>query len=317
MAVYDGVQLLDTAGPLEVFSGATHLMGHGYRVRLASVGGCDVVTQWGVRLGVDLDLARVSGFGGTLLVPGGLGFQDALRDAGLLSEVGRLAPFARRVASVCTGAFILAEAGLLDGRRATTHWGYCSDLAEAYPSVAVEPDAIFVRDSPIITSAGVTAGVDMALSLVEEDYGVAMARRLAKWLVVFMQRPGGQSQFSIWQRSRPVRNEALRHLLSDIVAAPESDFSIPAMAEQLSMSVRHFGRLFTREVGISPGQYVERVRVEAARTLLETTEEGLDTVGRRCGFRSAEIMRRAFIRQLGISPRACRERFRSTGVIGV
>jgi transcriptional regulator GlxA family with amidase domain len=312
VVVYDGVQLLDVAGPVEVFDGASRLSrGGGYQVRLAAVGGCDVTTSSGVRLGVDVDVAEEPPAPDTLLVAGGWGYRTAARDPDVVAQVRRLAEGARRVTSVCTGAFVLAEAGLLDGRRATTHWASCAKLAEAYPAVTVEPDAIFVRDAPVVTAAGVTAGVDLALSLVEEDHGAALARRVAKWLVVFMQRPGGQSQFSVWQDTRPVPDEALRQLLADIAANPGADLSLPAMAARLATSVRHFSRLFTRQVGTSPGRYVERARVEAARTLLEGGQEGVEAVARSCGFGTAETMRRAFLRQLGVPPSAYRSRFRS------
>jgi transcriptional regulator GlxA family with amidase domain len=264
-----------------------------------------------VRIGVDLDLEHLSQAPDTLVVPGGWGSRAAIRDGDLVDHVRRLAGGARRVTSVCSGAFVLAEAGLLDGRRVTTHWAYCAQLAEAYPAVTVEPDAIFVRDTPVVTSAGVTAGVDLALALVEEDHGAALARTIARWLVVFMQRPGGQSQFSVWQHARPVTDEALQQLLADIAADPGADLSLPAMASRLATSVRHFSRLFARQVGISPGRYVERARVESARTLLESGHEGVEAVARSCGFGTAETMRRAFLRQVGVPPSAYRSHFRS------
>lgn len=310
-AVYDGVQLLDVAGPVEVFDGASRARSGSYRVRLAAVGGRDVTTSSGVRLGVELDLAQVSQGPDTLVVPGGWGYRTAVGDRDLVAHVHRLASGTRRVTSVCTGAFVLAEAALLDGRRATTHWAYCAELAETRPAITVVSDAIFVRDGPVVTAAGVTAGVDLALSLVEEDHGAALARQVAKWLVVFLQRPGGQSQFSVWQHTGPVPDEALRQLLADIAADPGADLSLPAMAARLATSVRHFSRLFTRHVGVSPGRYVERARVEAARTLLESGQDGVEAVARSCGFGTAETMRRAFLRQLGVPPSAYRSRFRS------
>lgn len=312
VAMYDGVQLLDLAGPVEVFDAANRALDRdAYRVRLAAVGGQDVVTSSGVRVGVDLDLADVPEAPHTLVVPGGWGYRAAAHDQQLVAHVRRLAAGSHRVTSVCTGAFVLAEAALLDGRRATTHWAFCSKLARAYPSLTVEPDAIFVRDAPVITAAGVTAGVDLALALVEDDHGVSLARTIAKWLVVFMQRPGGQSQFSVWQHTRPVPDEALRQLLADIAADPGADLSLPAMADRLATSVRHFSRVFTREVGMTPGRYVERARVEAARTLLEAGPDGVEAVARSCGFGTAETMRRAFLRWVGVPPSAYRSRFRS------
>jgi len=245
----------------------------------------------------------------TVVVAGGLGYADAMLYSQTVAQVQRLAARARRVASVCTGAFVLAEAGLLDGRRATTHWAYCAPLATAYPAVRVEADAIFVRDGKFVTAAGVTAGVDLALALVEEDHGADLARQVARWLVVFLQRPGGQSQFSTWSLAAPA-DDALRRLVGDIAA----DLLIPAIAERLSISPRHVGRVFARELGMSPGRYVERARIEAARMLLENGRDGVETIARRYGFGTAETMRRAFLRQLNVPPSAYRDRFASTAI---
>jgi transcriptional regulator GlxA family with amidase domain len=315
IVVYDGVQLLDVAGPLEVFDGARRaLEGDSYRVRVASAGGRDVTTSAGVRLGVDVDIMGAARDLDTVVVAGGWGYADAMLDSQTVAQVQRLAARARRVASVCTGAFVLAEAGLLDGRRATTHWAYCAPLAKAYPAVRVEADAIFVRDAKVVTAAGVTAGVDLALALVEEDHGADLARQVARWLVVFLQRPGGQSQFSTWSLARSPADDALRRLVGDIAADPAADLSIPAIAERLSMSPRHVSRVFARELGMSPGRYVERARVEAARMLLENGRDGVETIARRCGFGTAETMRRAFLRQLNVPPSAYRDRFASTAI---
>ncbi|WP_326822687.1 GlxA family transcriptional regulator [Streptosporangium sp. NBC_01756] len=315
VVVYDGVQLLDVAGPLEAFDGATRVMPGSYRVRLASLDGRDVVTSSGVRLGVETDLAQVEDRLDTLLVAGGWGYADAVGDRELVDQVRRLSAGARRTVSVCTGAFVLAEAGLLDGRRATTHWAYCAALAETYPAVTVEPDAIFVRDAGVGTSAGVTAGLDLALALIEEDHGADLARRVARWLVVFLQRPGGQSQFSMWSRARPPGDEMLRRLLGEIAADPAADHSVAALAERLSVSERHVSRLFTRQVGMTPGRYVERARVETARVLLEIGPDGVESIARRSGFGSSESMRRAFIREIGVPPSAYRDRFTGTTVV--
>jgi transcriptional regulator GlxA family with amidase domain len=283
VVVYDGVQLLDAAGPVEVFDGAAREVAPG-----------------------DLD---------TLLVAGGWGYAGAAADRELTGAVRRLAARARRVGSVCTGAFVLAAAGLLEGRRATTHWAFCAELERAYPAVRVEPDAMFVRDGPVATSAGVTAGADLALALVEEDHGAELGRLVAKWLVMFLQRPGGQLQFSTGSPGRPPAldrppaPDPLRALLRDIAARPAADFSVPAMAGRLSMSPRHFSRVFARQTGVSPGRYVERTRVAAARARLEAGDDGVETVARQSGFGTAETMRRSFLRELGIPPSACRARF--------
>lgn len=311
---YEGATMTDIAGPVDVFAGATFARGErgdGYRVRLAAVGGGFEVSG-GLRMEAE-DLRDVSGGVDTVLVVGGFGFTGAARDAELLSHVRRVADCSRRVASVCTGAFVLAEAGLLDGVRATTHWAYCDRLADDHPSVRVVPDAIFVQDGRVVTSAGVTAGIDLALALVERDHDAALARLVARWMVVFLQRPGGQSQFSVRSRVQPVREPGLRAVLDAIADDPSAGWTVEEMARRAAMSPRHFARVFPRRVGVPPARYVERVRVEAAAGLLESGDEGLDVVARRTGFGSAETMRRAFLRVLGVTPGGYRHRFRTTG----
>ncbi|MFF4160464.1 GlxA family transcriptional regulator [Streptomyces sp. NPDC001678] len=310
IVVYDGVQMLDVAGPLDVLDRAGGEADTGYRVRLASLGGRSVATSAEAQLGVSADLTRIRKPPDTLMVAGGRGYAAAASDRELVRHVRRLAGGARRTGSVCTGAFVLAEAGLLDGRRATTHWAFCSELAAGYPAVSVEPDAIFVRDGAVVTSAGVTAGIDLTLALLEDDLGPEAARAVAKFLVVFIQRPGGQSQFSTWTRGDPPRGGALRELVEDIDAHPAGDLSVPTLAGRLGMSRRHFSRLFSQQVGTSPGAYVERARVAAARALLESTPDSVDAIAGQCGFGTVETMRRAFVRETGVSPAAYRDRFR-------
>ncbi|GAA3076565.1 hypothetical protein GCM10020000_72510 [Streptomyces olivoverticillatus] len=231
IVVYDGVQMLDVAGPLDVFDRAGREADGGYRVRLASVGGQDVSASGGARLGVTADLARVRKPPDTLMVAGGAGsYAAAAEDGDLVRHVRRLSASSRRTGSICTGAFVLAEAGVLDGRRATTHWAHCSELADSYPAVSVDPDAFFIRDGKVATSAGVTAGIDLALALLEDDLGPDPARAVAKFLLIFMQRPGGQSQFSTRVRGEPMRGGALRDLVDAIDADPSGDLSVPAMA---------------------------------------------------------------------------------------
>lgn len=301
--------MLDLAGPLEVF-GVADPSSTLYRIETASVGGHDVTTVRGPNLRVDVALEDVDADDvDTVVVAGGLAYVAAAEDRVLVAEVRRLAGGARRVSSVCTGAFVLAAAGLLEGRRATTHWARCAELAERYPDIVVDEDAIFVREGRISTSAGVTAGIDLALALVEEDHGIELARRVAKALVVFMQRPGGQSQFSVRAQVTNARHEGLRKVLDAIAKDPAGDHSAATMAETASMSVRHFTRLFTEEVGVPPAQYVEQARVEAAKALLELGNDGLDLIAHLAGFRSPETMRRAFLRVLGVSPGAYRGRF--------
>ena len=306
--LWDGVRMLDIAGPLEVFAVADPTGQH-YAIRTGSIGGQNVSTVRGPSLGADEVLEDFEGEVDTLIVGGGGEYRAASADSALIAEVRRLAGRSRRVASVCTGAFVLAAAGLLDGRAATTHWARCEELAGTYPELTVDPDAIFVRDGRVSTSAGVTAGIDLALALVEEDLGGECARRAAKALVVFMQRPGGQSQFSVRAQVTNVRSEPLRRVLDAIAQDPTGEHSAASMADVAAMSVRHFTRLFTEQIGVAPARYVEQVRVEAAQSLLELGDDGLDVISRRCGFRSPETMRRAFLRVLGVAPGAYRGRF--------
>lgn len=309
VVLYDGVRLLDVTGPLEVFAVANE-HGADYRLLLASPGGADIRANTASRLGADLDLAAADAHGATLLVPGGPDWARTISDADFLGHIRRLSAQARRTASVCGGAFVLAAAGLLDGRRATTHWDLADALARRFPAVQVDADAIFVRDGPVYTSAGVTSGIDLALSLVEEDLGVEIARLVAKYLVVFLQRPGGQSQFSARERAGRPRTEGLRRLLDTVVADPAGEHSLAELAARAGMSGRHLTRLFREELDTTPAHYVERVRVEAARHHLENTADHLDVVARRAGFGSAETLRRAFHRETGVTPGSYRARFR-------
>ncbi|GAA0407737.1 AraC family transcriptional regulator [Microbispora corallina] len=312
VVVYDGVRLLDVTGPLEVFTVAGE-HGAAYRTRTASPGGLDIRTSGGVRIGADVALEDLDAAGiDVLIVPGSPDVATA-RDAELLDQVRRLSAAAGRTASVCAGAFVLAEAGLLDGCRAATHWVLAERLARAFPRVTVDPDAIFVRDGRIITSAGVTSGIDLALGLVEEDYGADLARTVARHLVVFMQRPGGQSQFSVRLRSGGTRDRTVRRLLDAVAVDPAADHGLSAMAARAGLSVRQLTRLFRRETGTTPARYVELVRVETARGLLESADDPLDAVARKAGFGSPETMRRAFARELGVPPAVYRSRFRTTG----
>lgn len=308
---YADVALLDVAGPVEVFEGARWATGADYRVRVATVGGGPMRATAGLQLLTE-DLADIDGPVDTLLVVGGFGSWAAVDDAVLIGHVTRLAGTARRVAAVCTGAGLLAAAGVLDGCRATTHWAFCRELARRHPEVEVVPDAIFVRHGRITTSAGVTAGIDLSLALVADDHGQDVAREIARWLVVFLQRPGGQSQFSVRSRVPAVRSEGLRVLLDDIAADPAASWTVSDMADRAAMSARHLARVFPREVGLPPARYVERARVEFATELLDSGDEALDVVARRSGFGSPETLRRAFHRVIGVSPGGYRSRFRTT-----
>lgn len=304
-AVSDGVLLLDVAGPVQVFNDAG-----GYRVRLASLDGRPVRTDVGISISVDLPLTGLNFAVDTLIVPGYPRHEFGTLTPELVCSVQRVASLARRVVSVCTGAFILAEAGLLDGRRATTHWEACAEFAARFPQVTVEPDAIYIRDGSVVTSAGVSAGIDLALALVGEDHGEDRARTVAKHLVVFLQRPGGQSQFSTSGVDAAPRNNTLRRALDLVAANPSGDHRLTTMAAELAISERHLTRLFRRELGSTPGQFVERLRVEAAQALLESGDDAVPAVASACGFGSQETMRRAFLRVLGVAPSTYRHRFR-------
>jgi transcriptional regulator GlxA family with amidase domain len=309
---YDGVQLLDLTGPIEVFEAARE-RGAGYRVLVASPDGGDILAGTRTRLGADRAFAELPRHIDTLVVPGAPDWHAIGADSPLVATVADVARRSRRTASVCAGAFVLAAAGLLDGRRATTHWELAADLARTYPQIRLDTDAIFVADGPIHTSAGITAGIDLCLALVEADHGAELARDVARHLVVFMQRPGGQAQFSVRLDLATTTKSPLRHVLDDIVRDPAGDHSLEALSERAGFSVRHLTRVFQRELGVTPGRYVEGVRVEAAKVRLQRSDEPLATIARASGFGSDETMRRAFWRELSATPAAYRERFRSTG----
>ncbi|MDH6578366.1 DJ-1/PfpI family protein [Kitasatospora sp. MAP5-34] len=305
---YDGVRLLDVAAPLEVF-GTTGA----YDVVLCSPGGRPVTAVTGTGLAVtelvvtaDAGVVRAD----TVVVPGS---PTAPADApdGLLAAAAGLTASAGRVASICTGAFVLAELGLLDGRRATTHWRYAAELGRRYPKVTVEPDSIYVRDGRVLTSAGVSAGIDLALALVEDDLGPDAAREVARDLVVFMQRPGGQSQFSVRARTPRPRHDALRAVLDAVAGDPAGDHSAAALAARAGLSARQLARIFRAELDTTPSAYVELVRLEAARGLLEAGES-VAGAARRSGTGSDETLRRAFLKHLGVPPSAYAARFRHT-----
>ncbi|RDI50983.1 GlxA family transcriptional regulator [Nocardia mexicana] len=306
---FEGVRLLDTTAVLEVFSTANTLGGR-YEVTLCSPTGAPVTTASGTRLLVDTSYAALAR-PHTVIVPGGPGLPLAPAPPELVAAIDGLADPARRVASVCTGAFALAQAGLLTGRRATTHWRHAGRLARAYPAVTVEPDAIYVRDGAVLTSAGVSAGLDLALALVEEDEGASLAREVARDLVVFLQRPGGQSQFSVASRTLRPRRDGLRTVLDAVLADPAGDHSPTAMAARAAVSTRHLTRLFRDELATTPAAFVESARLEAAQAMLESGES-VTAAARRSGLGSDESLRRAFLRHLGITPSAYRSRFRTT-----
>jgi transcriptional regulator GlxA family with amidase domain len=313
--VYEGAQALDTAGPCEVFASGNVLAGgEAYRVRVVSLDGADVVSSTGLRIGVHGRIEDLNGPIDTLVVPGSWGWATAMHDAPLLAALAAAAARSRRVAAVCTGAFLLGATGMLDGRHATTHWQFVDELAARFPAALVERDPIFVGDGEVYTSAGVTAGIDLALALLEADHGPEIARGIARYLVVFMQRPGGQSQFSVRMQAEPRPRSPLRALLDAITTDPAADHRLAALSARSGFSERHLTRVFVRELGATPARWVEQVRVEAARALLESSDLPLDAVARRAGLGSVESLRRSFTREVGTSPHAYRQRFRTTGV---
>ncbi|MFD6162500.1 GlxA family transcriptional regulator [Nocardia sp. NPDC060256] len=307
--VFPGVTLLDVAGPSEVCTEANRL-GADYRITLISPDGAPVRSSTGLRFDVDRaagDIRRLD----TLVVPGSEELVAAPVPTELVCAVTRLAERTQRIASVCTGAFALAAAGLLDGRRATTHWRHATALQRRNPGIQVEPDAIFITDGPIMTSAGITAGIDLTLHLVEQDHGPALARDVARALVVFLQRPGGQSQFSVPIRTPAPHDNTLRALLDTIHTDPTRDYTVPVLAALANTSPRQLTRLFRRELGTTPARYLEQVRLEQAQMLLDQGHS-VTTTAVRSGFGSDDTLRRAFHQHLGIAPSTYQHRFTTT-----
>ena len=317
---YPAVQILDVTGPIQVFASANEIMAKAggeppYAIRVVAKGGEEISASAGLVLGVhplpDLDIEV-----DTLLVAGGPGIEVAAKDSGLIDWLRDRSARARRTASVCTGALLLAAAGLLDGRRAATHWSFCADLARRYPEIRIEPDPIFIRDGSIWTSAGVTSGIDLALALVEQDLGPTVALAVARYLVVFLKRPGGQAQFSevLSLQSADDRFGPLHEWINGHLA---DQLSLSVLAEQAGMSERSFSRHYAEATGLTPTRAVERLRVEAARRLLSETRLPVKRICRRCGFGTEETMRRSFMRLLSIAPQDYRSRFSWTGRAGI
>ncbi|MEV6557501.1 GlxA family transcriptional regulator [Nocardia sp. NPDC051756] len=313
---FDGVQSLDVTGPLEAFTGANTAraaqgLGPAYTITTASLGGQPVRTSSGLLIVPETDLDCVED-PDVLLVPGGLG--GAQRDPRLVAWVRENAARARQIVSVCTGAFLLAEAGLLAGCRVTTHWAHCAALAERFPDVQVLTEPIFVQDGLISTSAGVTAGIDLALAIVEDHLGRDTALAVARHLVVFLRRPGGQAQFSVQLATQMAQREPVREVQQWVAEHPNSDLSVEALAQRASLSPRQFTRAFSAEVGMPPGRYVDRIRLEAARRQLEDTNHSIEEIADDCGYGTTEAMRRAFLRIVGVAPAEYRRRFQPSFV---
>ena len=316
MLAFPNVQVLDVTGPLEVFSRTARWLrdnGHrkdlAYEIEIIGVRRGWFRTSSGLRLYAERAFSDVTRGVDTLMIAGGIGVEAHRHNAALLRWIRHHATKSRRIASICTGAFLMAEAGLLRNRRATTHWHHCDSLAKDFPDIRVEPDTIYVQEGNLYTSAGVTSGMDLALALVEEDFGRDVALAAARELVLFLKRPGGQAQFSAQLAVQLAEHQPLRELQAHVVDHPEEDHTIERLARRVAMSPRNFARVFTREVGMTPAKYVASVRVETARRLLEETNDALEAVCARSGLGTTESMRRAFISRIGISPGRYRERF--------
>jgi transcriptional regulator GlxA family with amidase domain len=307
-----GVQMLDLAGPMDVFSEASNLLGdpEAYTMTIVSLSSEPVTALNGTRFLPDATIATsLEGFD-TLLIAGSPGIRKYEDHSGLVQWILRESRHVRRVGSICTGAFLLAHAGLLNGRHVTTHWNSTGRLAEMFPAIKLEPNTIYVKDGPIYTTAGVTASMDLALALVEEDHGRSVALRVAKELILFLKRPGGQSQFSVHLEAQVAEVGPIRDIHEWILDNLSEDLSVETLAARLAMSSRNFARLFKRETDMTPGDYVEAARVEAARRMLEESDAPLKKVASMCGFADQSGLRRAFMRRIHVTPVEYRQRFR-------
>lgn len=307
-----GVQMLDLAGPMDVFSEAATLLRDefAYSLKIVGLSMGPVTALNGTRFLPDMSIEEsLEGFD-TLLIAGSPGIRKFEDHRELVQWIVRESHHVRRLGSICTGAFLLGKAGLLNGRRATTHWNSTSRLAEMFPKVTLEPNTIFVKDGPVYTSAGVTASMDLALALVEEDFGRSVALRVAKELILFLKRPGGQSQFSVHLEAQVAEIGPIRDINEWIIDNISEDLSVETLAARLGMSSRNFARQFKRETGMTPGDYVEATRVEAARRMLEESDTPLKRVASMCGFADQSGLRRAFMRRINVTPVEYRQRFR-------
>ena len=307
-----GAHSLEIAGPSDVFEEANRqcATGRAYEVRVISEGPGPITAASGLRILPDRTIHDPDEPIDTLVVVGPYGI-PAPPSRALVAWLRRRTATARRYGSVCTGAFLLGAAGLLGGRRVATHWRYAPELAAAYPSAIVEPDRIFVRDGPLFSSAGVTAGIDLALALVEEDLGGAVALAVARQLVMFLKRPGGQSQFSVQLAAQTATRSPIQQVQQWIRDDPGADLSIAALSRRAAMSGRNFARVFRRETGMTPADFVEATRVDAARRMLEEGGLPFQRIASECGFTGSDTLRRAFLRRLAVTPQDYRSRFRS------
>jgi len=313
---YEGFETLDLIAPLDVFTlaslGLQQLSGfeqNVYPVKVIAKQPGPVSAFNGLKIYADCALSDAQEDIDTLIIPGAPDVSCLLSDPELKDWVSMMAPKVRRLASVCTGAFLLAEAGLLNGRYATTHWAYCDRLTRDYPSIKVEPDRIYLRDDFITTSGGITSGIDLALTFLEEDWGRELALGTAQMMVVYVKRPGGQTQYSSHLVSEKSNHPGLRALLMWIMDHPSEDLRNEVLADRMSMSLRNFARVFQEETGLTPAKFVEKVRIDAARQCLGDVNIRIETVADKVGFKDIEQMRRAFLRNVGITPSEYRDRF--------
>jgi transcriptional regulator GlxA family with amidase domain len=312
---------LELVGPLEILGPANMVLesagrpdlGYDFEV-VAPLKG--VILEWkGLKLVAERACHELRGEIDTIIVQAMDISAAALAERPMLRWLARVAPRVRRVASVCSATYVLAEAGLLDGRRATTHWAFCDDFARRYPQVSVDPEPIFIQDGNVVTSAGATAGLDMTLAFVEQDFGREVALRVAQYLVFFLKRPGNQAQFSVQMASQLAERDAIRDVQAYVHEHIGEDLSVMALARRAAMSPRNFARVFSEQVGMTPGRFVEDARMEVARERLEQSRLTVEEIAGACGYKSAETMRQAFIRALGVSPSEYRRRF-ATAVSG-
>ncbi len=319
MIIFPGCVMLDACGPMEVFSfanDALEMLGiiksseKAYTMSFIAEQRGYVQTSSGLKLLADYGFDEIGDNIDTLMIAGMNRVLDVFKDVKLIEFLKIMASKTRRMVSICTGALIFAESGLLNGRRATTHWYFCDYLASRYQNVSVEADKIFIRDGNVYTSGGVTAGMDLALSLVEEDWGSQIASRTARGMLVFMRRPGGQSQFSSYILNEAKTRKDFRELQAWIVNNPFAELSVEQLAERMAMSPRNFSRIFCQEVGVSPAKFVERVRLEAARNRIVQSDLPMENVATDCGFSNAEQMRRSFLRVFKITPQEYRDKFK-------
>ncbi len=309
-------QILDLVGPFQVFTRASEILARRrrdapplYSLEVVTIEGGMLLTSCGLRLQPHRTFRQVRGAVDTVLIVGGSCFEDGKEDAAVVQWLQRIAPQLRRVGSICTGAFLLARAGLLNGRRATTHWKYCELLKRRYPDIKIDPDPIFVRDGNVYTSAGVTAGMDMALALVEEDAGSMLALEVARELVLYLRRPGGQSQFSAALNLQASDRQPFRELGAWVLDHLRHDLSVDTLASRVGMSARNFARVFRNEMNTTPAKFVESLRLEAARRRLQESHASLESVAASCGFRNCDAMRSTFRRVLRVAPGEYRWRF--------